>query len=230
VSPKDSTKIYLVRHGATDWNEQGRWQCLDDRKLSEKGELQAGSVAKRFARLHSEKAFSALYSSPLVRACQTAMFIQGSIGLNMETEPLLREFDCGQLSGLKYEDARSAHAEFFSRLKDNWLDERFPGGESHREYWMQTASPSLRKLHEIHKGMSVIAVTHAGFIRASLMMVMRTPTQGSLRGLAIDNCAYTVLEIDGTDEKGLLDGRAVQINVGCHLRLDLAEDDGRYKA
>lgn len=215
-----TTTVYLVRHALTDWNDQRRWQCLDDRPINEKGRRQAESVATELACEHRRQAFDALYSSPFARALQTAGPISAATGLAIASSPLLRELDCGRLSGMSYEEARRLHPEFFGRLDENWMEEAYPGGETHRHYWEDAVAPALRMLMEKHAGGRVVAVTHGGFIRAASMMVMGMPVKRAARGMAVDNCAYFQLELEGVDEQGIAVGRALRLNITAHLRRD----------
>jgi probable phosphoglycerate mutase len=215
-----ATTVFLVRHAVTDWNVEGRWQCLDDRPINDLGRLQAESVAREIASEHARQAFDALYSSPLIRALQTAGPISSATGLAIQQSPFLRELDCGRLSGRSYEDARSMHPEFFRKLDENWMDEAYPGGETHRNYWQKAVGPALRMLIERHAGGRVVAVTHGGFIRAASMMVMGMPVKRAARGMAVDNCAYFQLELEGIDECGTAAGRALRLNITAHLRRD----------
>ncbi len=215
-----TTAVYLVRHAATDWNEQRRWQCLDDRPINDRGRLQASSVAYEIACEHKRHPFDALYSSPLTRALQTAEPISAATGLSVVQSPFLRELDCGRLSGLSYEDARRLHPDFFGRLDEDWMEVAYPGGENHRQYWDEAVGPALRMLMENHPGERVIAVTHGGFIRAASMMVMGMPVKRAARGMAVDNCAYFLLELEGADDLGRAVGRALRLNISVHLRRD----------
>ena len=215
-----ATTVFLVRHAATDWNEQGRWQCLDDRPINDRGRLQAASAASEIASEHKRRAFDSLYSSPLTRALETAKPISDATGLMINQSPLLRELDCGRLSGMSYEHARKLHPEFFRRLDENWMEVAYPGGETHRQYWQEAVAPALRMLMERHRGGRVIAVTHGGFIRAASMMVMGMPVKRAARGMAVDNCAYFELELEGVDDLGRAVGRALRLNISVHLRRD----------
>lgn len=215
-----TTTVYLVRHAATDWNDERRWQCLDDRPINDRGRLQAASVASEMASEHRRRPFDALYSSPLQRALQTAEPISEATGLAVIQSPFLRELDCGRLSGMSYEDARRLHPDFFRRLDDNWMEEAYPGGENHRQYWEDAVSPALRMLNDRHAGGRVMAVTHGGFIRAAAMIVMGMPHKRAARGMAVDNCAYFLLELEGADDLGRAVGRALRLNITVHLRRD----------
>lgn len=211
------TTLYLVRHASTAWNDEGRWQCLDDKPINDKGHVQAEAVSNEFLRLSEKLDFSRVYSSPLMRAKQTAGPIAKKLGLEVFVEPLLRELDCGLLSGLKLEEAKSRFSDFYSRLEGNWLDERYPDGETHREYVSRCVLPALDRIFDDNRDRAVIAVTHAGFIRATIALIMGTPAEIPLRGLCVDNCAYFKFDLERTDDEGLT-GRVSAINVTAHLR------------
>ena len=81
--------LYLVRHASTDWNDEGRWQCLDDRPINDRRLAQAEAVSKAFVCLSEKRGFSKVYSSPLIRARQTAEPIARGLGLEVVLEPPL---------------------------------------------------------------------------------------------------------------------------------------------
>lgn len=209
--------LYLVRHASTDWNDEGRWQCLDDRPINDRGLAQAEAVSKAFVCLSEKGGFSKVYSSPLIRARQTAEPIARGLGLEVVLEPLIRELDCGLLSGLRPDEAKSRFSDFHSRLEGNWLDERYPGGETHREYVSCCVLPALDGICSDNSCSAVIAVTHAGFIRATVAYIMGTPPGMPLKGLGVDNCAYFKFDLERSGDGGLA-GRVTAMNVTAHLR------------
>ncbi|HOA15460.1 MAG TPA: histidine phosphatase family protein [Bacillota bacterium] len=213
------TTAYLIRHGSTQWNEEGRWQCMDDKALSETGQRQADAAAEALFELAKSKPIAKVYSSPLTRAKQTADRIAAKLGIEAEEEPLIREFNCGDISGLDFKEARRQFAEFYSRLESNWLDERYPGGETHREYAELCVLPALQKMAALHRGRAVVAVTHGGFINAAVAHIMGFPEGRPLRRLTIDNCSYSELEIETNEETGHQAGRVISINITAHLRV-----------
>lgn len=87
-------KFYLLRHGQTKWNIEGKIQGKTDVLLNEDGMEQAGFLAK--AMEHCEA--RALFSSPLLRAKQTAEIVAGKMGLPVTVLPELKEVDsdCGR--------------------------------------------------------------------------------------------------------------------------------------
>ncbi|MCL5103560.1 MAG: histidine phosphatase family protein [Armatimonadetes bacterium] len=88
--------LYLVRHGETEYNRQGRIQGQGDSPLTPLGVLQAEAVATRLA----GETFAAIYSSDLGRAQSTAEIIAARHNLPVQTTPLLREAAFGIIQGL----------------------------------------------------------------------------------------------------------------------------------
>src|SRR5439155_1677019 len=88
--------IYIVRHGATDWNQSGRIQGHIDIPLNETGRAQARMVSRRLAAFGA----TALCSSDLLRAYETAQIIGQTTGLRVLQEPELREINGGVCTAL----------------------------------------------------------------------------------------------------------------------------------
>jgi broad specificity phosphatase PhoE len=88
--------VYLVRHGETQWNREGRCQGVTDIPLTEKGIQQAEALGRGFA----TKRPSLILASPLQRAHETAIRIAQPHGLAIETSTALQEWDQGDLEGL----------------------------------------------------------------------------------------------------------------------------------
>jgi broad specificity phosphatase PhoE len=84
-------RVYIVRHGETEWNAQGRIQGHTDICLSEKGREQARAVSCRLA----EVPFDVAYSSDLSRTRETAQVILGERIIPLHSTPQLREYNKG---------------------------------------------------------------------------------------------------------------------------------------
>jgi len=122
------TELWLIRHGQTDWNLEGRYQGQADMPLNATGLAQAQAFA---ASLDGRK-FSALYSSDLMRAYQTAQIIAAQVGLAVQTDRRLREINQGEWQGRTlveiravYNEGKQAH-----RSQIDPATARAPGGES----------------------------------------------------------------------------------------------------
>jgi broad specificity phosphatase PhoE len=128
------TYLWLVRHGQTDWNVQGRWQgqTPDAPPLNAAGLAQAQTLAEQLADQAARDgiAFAALYSSDLLRARQTAEVIARRLGLPVCLDARLREAHLGAWEGmLGHEVALRYVAELDERRRDP-VHSRPPQGES----------------------------------------------------------------------------------------------------
>ena len=95
-------ELYIVRHGTTDWNAQKKFQGAQDIELNENGRKLAAELG---ARLDAAKIdFDCIYSSPLIRAYETACLIRGHKIYPIIRNPLLTEISFGKLEGLPYDD------------------------------------------------------------------------------------------------------------------------------
>ncbi len=90
-------KIYLIRHGETPWNRESRIQGREDIPLSSEGLEQARMCAGVFSRVN----VTAVLTSPLSRAVETAKLIAQAASAPIFTEPDLTERDFGSVSGMK---------------------------------------------------------------------------------------------------------------------------------
>lgn len=119
--------VYLDRHGETFWNLKGIYQGRLDSSLTPKGVEQTDRKAAFFA----DKSITAIHTSPLGRAKQTANRVGAALGIKPKIHGFLREQDFGSLQGMPKDEARKAHAGFFeSRSSNPWskLYTPYPGG------------------------------------------------------------------------------------------------------
>jgi probable phosphoglycerate mutase len=148
------TRIALVRHGQSTWNAAGRWQGQSDPPLSPLGEAQAAAAAG------SCPFVDAVIASDLKRARRTAEIIAGTRAFGrVRLEPRLRETDTGEWTGLTREEIEERWP--------GWLAaERRPAAFEHWRDVADRASAALVELHGTHAGQTVLAIAHAGVIRA----------------------------------------------------------------
>lgn len=156
-----NTELWLIRHGESTGNRDGILQGQEDMPLSDLGHDQAKRLAKR---LGATK-FTALYSSDLSRARQTAEHASDSLGLKISADARLREIDVGGWSGLN----NVAIAERFPEEWSAWMDRdpelRRGGGESYAQAQKRVAA-AITDLARKHPGGRVAIIMHGGVIRA----------------------------------------------------------------
>ncbi|MCU0495421.1 MAG: histidine phosphatase family protein [Chloroflexaceae bacterium] len=158
------TTLYLIRHGETDWNMEGRWQGQTDVPLNSVGQRQAELLA---ARLRTEDIyFDAIYSSDLARAYQTAWAVGAALAVPVQLLPPLREIDLGAWSGLTAPEIKSRFPDEFACL-ERGEDVRRGGGES-LAMLQQRAVTAVSAMVAQHPGETLAMVAHGGTIRGLL--------------------------------------------------------------
>jgi probable phosphoglycerate mutase len=170
------TQVIVVRHGETAWNNEKRWQGHLDSPLTAKGLSQAQALARRL----SGERFSALYTSDLGRAYQTAQLIAAATGHSVVLDARLRERKLGVFQGLTSDEIRAVHAEEYELYRARDPDHRLPEGESLR----QQVERNLRCFEELaqrHLGESIVVVTHGGVLSGLFRHVLSIPLQAPRR-------------------------------------------------
>jgi probable phosphoglycerate mutase len=132
--------LYYVRHGLTDWNQQGRLQGRRDTLLNERGQKQAvrcGEILRSlFARAGRTAAEHGYVSSPLMRARTTMDLLRTTLALASDgyaLDPRLAEISFGEWEGLTYQDVLKRDKDVVDKREQNkWLF-RPPGGETYEE-------------------------------------------------------------------------------------------------
>jgi probable phosphoglycerate mutase len=170
------TQVIIVRHGQTEWNIANIRQGHLDSALTQEGIAQAKALARRLMR---EK-FSALYSSDLGRAVQTAQIISDATGHEIVTDPRLRERHLGIFQGLIGDEIRERYPEEYRLHRSVGPDYVIPGGESVR----QQVARNLSYLNEIavkHLGETIVVITHGGVLSGLFRHTFSIPFEAPRR-------------------------------------------------
>ena len=137
--------FYLFRHGETDMNKQARWQGSGiDSELNEDGRRQARELAEKL----KYAGLDVVYSSPLKRAHETAVFVGRAANVKVVDVPELIEACLGDTEGKTHLEIRKLFPVLNRQwhcLDDEFLDVRYPNGESKREI-QQRMTAALKKL------------------------------------------------------------------------------------
>lgn len=120
------THLYLIRHGQTDWNVEGRYQGQSDVPLNPLGLEQARKMAEAL----KDAGITAIYSSDLGRAHQTALALGECTGAPVVVDPRLREVNQGEWEGRLVTEIQELYREVWARRRANPLDVPPPGGET----------------------------------------------------------------------------------------------------
>lgn len=165
-----TTKVFLVRHGQSEWNAQKRISGQGDPELTLQGRKQATCLEKI---LRAEK-LAAIYSSPLQRALATANPTATAHGLTIRTCAALQEIHFGILQG-RFRDARDPQAQrlWAAREKDK-LRFKFPGGENFEELEARVR-PCVQEILAAHTGQTILLVGHRSVNRVAFGVLLQWP-------------------------------------------------------
>ena len=168
------TDIWLVRHGQTDWNIEGRWQGHADIPLNSTGVEQARSLAATLA--ENGHNFEAIYSSDLLRAYTTAQEIGKSLHLPVHKDRRLREISKGAWEGLLVSQVSELSTEANRQRQEDPLYSRAPGGESLMEVAarLSSAADDIAGAHPLGP---VLVVTHGLALATLLCLANHWPLQ-----------------------------------------------------
>ncbi|KAL5728440.1 phosphoglycerate mutase (2,3-diphosphoglycerate-independent) [Ranunculus cassubicifolius] len=197
ITTKDYTEIVLIRHGETDWNITNKIQGQLDIELNEFGKEQASAVANR---LSKEPKFSAIYSSDLKRALETAQTITNSCGkLEVVQDKDLRERHFGDLQGYvldqsaKRSNASKLKPEAYKAYKTGNV---IPGGGETVDQFHKRCIAAVQKIGEKHKGERVVVVTHGGVIKE----LQKKTEAKKKRWESVENASVSVIQLAGDGE------------------------------
>ncbi|XP_059638235.1 phosphoglycerate mutase-like protein 4 [Cornus florida] len=189
----DYAEIIVVRHGETAWNVDGRIQGHLDVELNEVGRQQAVKVADR---LSKETTISAVYSSDLKRAHETACIIASKCGVpEVVQDPDLRERHLGDLQGFVLKEAAEIKPNAFEACISFRTDQEIPGGGESLDQLYQRGTSSLQRIGMKHIGERVVVVTHGGVLRA--LHKRAAPTE-KLQGKVL-NASVNIFHLSGEE-------------------------------
>ena len=187
-------QIVLVRHGATDWNLQGRCQGSTDRDLSDVGIRQADQIAE----LLSEQEINAIYSSSLRRAQQTAERISQPHKLPVLIEQDVRELDHGELEGLTFNEIKANYGDFLVRWRSEPAEICVPGGERLADV-AERAWNGLNQIVQRHADAERILVVSHNFPILGIVCRVSGTHLNEYRTFHLDPCGITRLKYNGGD-------------------------------
>jgi probable phosphomutase (TIGR03848 family) len=185
-SSHQATVVVLVRHGTTPTTGKvlpGRAPGLH---LAPRGRRQAEAVAERLA---TTSKLAAVYTSPVLRAKQTASFIAERVGVDLRVDKGLSECDFGSWTGAQLSALRRLPE--WSTVQRWPSGFRFPDGESFHEMATRFAT-ALGRIRDRHPGETIVAVSHADPIKAAVADALGTPLDLFQR-VVIDPCSTTTI-------------------------------------
>lgn len=186
--------LYFTRHGETRWNVEKKIQGTTDIPLNENGRNQAEALAKTLLSKRDEETFHpvCVYTSPQLRAAQTAQISADALGIPCVAMEGLREMDLGEWEGLNWDIIREEYGERYLFWNSHRRHVHTPGGENYDEVLGRT----LAALDEIlnRETEDVLIVTHSAVLMALRCYLADLPFEEMVRRFRTKNTELVKIE------------------------------------
>jgi broad specificity phosphatase PhoE len=187
-----ATNVLLIRHGQSRGNAERRFGGHTPTPLSARGRNQAQATA----RILKSESVTAIYSSDLARALETAQPLARVTGLPINHTSAFRERSVGVMEGLTFEDAAQQHPEQYAALLRRDFEHVLTGGESYRQL-LDRARQKLDQIIEENRGGKIVVFSHTGTICILALHLMGALDAPELKPVWISstNCGITRFEL-----------------------------------
>jgi 2,3-bisphosphoglycerate-dependent phosphoglycerate mutase len=195
------TKLYLIRHGQSDGNAEGRFGGHGPTPLSKLGMQQAEATAKLLAK----EGVNCIYSSDLLRAVQTAEPLSKLTGIPLISTSAFRERNVGVLEGLTFDESKETFPKDYYALVSRNVHHVITDGESYR-HLLRRSTTELWEILRTHIGGRVAIFSHTGaicFLTLHLMGAIRRDTKQT-PWIVTSNCGINRFEIRGRNNIRIL--------------------------
>ena len=182
-------RLFLVRHGETDWNVAKRYLGQTDLSLNFTGRKQVEHLARELSRID----FLRCYTSDLIRASQTASTILQEHNTDIIIEPALREASFGNWEGLTYAEV----CKQYPLEATSWIDSEgliAPGGGESLENLKERLTNWLEDLYAADPEGNILVVTHGGPLRLLLCLLMGVPITKHWK-FSVEPSSIAILEV-----------------------------------
>ena len=182
------SKLLLVRHGLTEFNDTRRFMGYSDIDLNDVGYQQAESLHQRLA----EAKIDVVYSSDLKRSLVMAEIICSGHEVEIVTCPELREVNYGSIEGLTFQEISQRYPEVAELIRNFNLKLSFPGGESFMEF-IERVTRFLDRLSQHEPSDTILIVSHSGPLR-TLVCSLLGIGQGCWWQIRFDNASLSIVD------------------------------------
>lgn len=187
-----ATTLYLIRHGATEGNHEKRYKGSIDVPISQEGIEQVRRTAEFIRAELQGGSLSAVYSSPLSRALNSAELIAAHYGLEPVVDDNLRERHFGIWEGMTFAEIREKYPVEFKGWADNPLEHSPVEGESSIAV-RDRIVPAVEEIVSRHSDEEIAIVAHGGVNRVILCHLLGMPLEYMFR-IEQDNAAVSIIK------------------------------------
>ncbi len=217
MTTQATTRLFLVRHGATQLSAEDRFAGAVDVELSDEGKLQAGRLAERLA----DDQITAVYCSPMKRTVHTASILAGPHSLALFQRDGLREINHGHWEGMRRADVESQFPEEYAAWEQDPFTFAPAGGEAGVNV-IARALPVIREIVLEHRGQNVLIVSHKATLRLLISSLLGFDARGYRDRLDQSPACLNVL-----DFKDPVRARLMLFNDVSHYLDQPQRSDGR---
>jgi len=216
-TPAQDTRLYLIRHGQTDWNVEERYQGQIDSTLSARGREQAARLAETLVSVP----LRAIYTSPLSRARDTAAVLAVPHGLAVVTLEALGEVNMGEWEGLTASEITDRFGDVLRARRRDPQGVTPAGGEGLADLQAR-ALGAVACMVGRHPGETIAAVAHGGLNKTILLAALGAPLS---RYWAIrqDNAAINLIVFAHAGARVELLNETSHLEVPAARRLEIEE-------
>lgn len=189
-----ATRLFLIRHGQSAGNAQGRFGGHSATPLSELGFEQARVTAEALAKEN----INAIYSSDLLRAVQTSEPLSKLTGIPVITKPEFRERNVGVLEGLTFDESKQEYPDDYYALVNRNVHHVITKGESYSDL-LNRIKGELRSIIRRHRGERIAIFTHTGALCFMTLHLLGAIHRGTKQTpwIITSNCGINRFEIRG---------------------------------
>jgi len=173
MAEQKTTRIFMVRHGATQLSAEDRFAGAVDVELSEHGKFQATRLAERLA----DDSISAAYCSPMKRTIQTATILASPHNVSLIQKDGLREIHHGHWEGMRRVDVEGQFPDEYAAWEEDPFTFAPRGGEAGVNV-IARALPVIREIVLEHRGENVLVVSHKATLRLILSSFLGFDARG----------------------------------------------------
>jgi len=187
------TRILLIRHGETEWNRIRRFQGRSDIPLNQKGKEQAHALALAL----EEETLTAIYSSPLGRAMETANIIRElHSSVPLFAEDGLLEMDLGEFEGMEAKQWAEQYPDFLKAWLEKPGSVSMPGGESLQEV-QDRALDAIERITQLYPSDSTLLISSHNFVNLTILCYALGLTLDKFRDIRQGTTALNILYKQG---------------------------------
>lgn len=190
------TRLYLTRHGETQWNLIGKVQGSLNSDLTEKGILQATKLGKYLANTNID----IIYSSSSNRAFNTAKAITGDRKIEIIKSDKLKEMNLGIWEGKSFEYIEKEYSEMFDTFWNRpHLVKEFPG-ETFNDFTKRVVGAVLEIIDD-NKDKDILIVAHALVLKVAMSFFENRPLERLFEDHHMYSTCINEVEIDDKNYK-----------------------------